>query len=125
MSLRDQGIVAWEVLIDQDEQEAHPTAATQFATQKASEDSIAFAATNNPDILYWDQAMKAHDRDEFLDAIKVELEGHEKMGNYEPVPLEKVPKGKKLLDMVWSMHRKMIQFPPEMDEIWLRDELLN
>ena len=106
MSLRDQGIVAWEVLIDQDEQEAHPTAATQFATQKALEDPIAFAATNNPDILYWDQAMKAPDRDKFLEAVKVELDGHEQMGNYEPVPLEKVPKGTKLLDMVWSMRRK-------------------
>ena len=38
MSLRDQGIVAWELLIDQDEQEDQPTAATQFATQRALED---------------------------------------------------------------------------------------
>ena len=53
MSLRDQGIVAWELLINQDEQEDQPTAATQFATQKAMEDPIAFAATTNPDILYW------------------------------------------------------------------------
>ena len=88
MSLRDQGIVAWELLIDQDEQEAQPTAATQFATQKALEDPIAFAATNNPDILYWDQAMKAHDHDQFLEAVKVELDGHDKMGNYEPVLVE-------------------------------------
>ena len=57
MSLRDQGLVVWELLIDQDEQEVHPMAATQFATQKALDDPIAFAATNNPDILYWDQAM--------------------------------------------------------------------
>ena len=106
MSLRDQGIVAWELLIDQDEQEVQPTAATQFATQKALEDPIAFAATTNPDILYWDQAMKAHDHDKFLEAVKVELDGHEKMGNYEPIPIEKVPKGTKLLDMVWSMRRK-------------------
>ena len=28
------------------------------------------------------------------------------MGNYEPIPLNKVPKGTKLLDMVWSMQRK-------------------
>ena len=53
MSLRDQGIVAWELLINQDEQEDQPTAATQFTTQKAMEDPIAFAATTNPDILYW------------------------------------------------------------------------
>ena len=106
MTLRDQGIVAWELLIDQDEQEAHPTAATQFAAQKAMEDPIAFAATTNPDILYWDQAMKAPDRDKFLEAVKVELDGHEQMGNYEPIPIDEVPKGMKLLDMVWSMRRK-------------------
>ena len=103
MTLRDQGILAWELLIDQDEQEAHPTAATQFAVQKAMEDPIAFAATTNPDILYWEQAMKAHDRDKFLEAVKVELDGHEQMGNYEPIRIEEVPKGMKLLDMVWSM----------------------
>ena len=106
MTLRDQGIVAWELLIDQDEQEAHPTAATQFAAQKAMEDPIAFAASTNPDILYWDQAMKAPDRDKFLEAVKVELDGHEQMGNYEPIPIDEVPKGMKLLDMVWSMRRK-------------------
>ena len=106
VSLRDQGIVAWELLIDQDEQEDQPTAANQFATQRALEDPIAFAATAHPDILYWDQAMKAHDREKFLEAVKVELDGHERMGNYEPIPIQKIPKGTKLLDMVWSMRRK-------------------
>ena len=106
MALRDQGIVAWELLIDQDEQEDQPTAAAQFAMQQALEDPIAFAATANPDILYWDQAMKAHSRDKFLEAISVELDGHERMGNYEPIPIEKVPQGTKLIDMVWSMRRK-------------------
>ena len=67
---------------------------------------MAFAATDNPDILYWDQAMKAHDRDKFIEAVQIELDGHEKMGNYEPIPLNEVPAGTKLLDMVWSMRRK-------------------
>ena len=64
---------------------------------------MAFAAIDNPDILYWDQPMKAHDGDKKMEAVRVELDGHEKMGNYEPIPLNKVPKGTKLLDMVWSM----------------------
>ena len=106
VALRDLGIVAWELLIDQDEQEDQPTAAAQFAMQKALEDPIAFAATTNPDILYWDQAMKAHDRDKFLEAVSVELDGHERMGNYKPIPIAKVPPGMKLIDMVWSMRRK-------------------
>ena len=106
ISLRDQGIVAWELLIDQDTQEDQPTAATQFATQRAPEDPIAFAATANPDILYCDQAMKAHNRDKFLEAVSVELDGHETMGNYQPIPIDDVASGTKLLDMVWSMRHK-------------------
>ena len=98
-----QGLVAWELLLDQDEQEDKPTAASQFATQKALKDPIAYAATNNPDILYRDQAMKANDRDKFIKAIGIELDSQERMGNYEPIPIDKVPNGTKLLDMVWSM----------------------
>ena len=56
---RDQGLVAWEVLLDQDEHEQVPTAASQYKIQKALENPLAFTATDNPDILYWDQAMKA------------------------------------------------------------------
>ena len=103
---RSQGLIAWEVLLDQDEQEDVPTAATQYAIQKSLKNPIAFTASDNPDILYWDQAMKAHDRAKFIEAVGIELDGHERMGNYEPIPLSKVPKGTKLIDMVWSMRRK-------------------
>ena len=106
MAQRSQGLVAWEVLVNQDEREDIPTASTQYAIQKALEDPIAFAASSNPDILYWDQAMKAHDRDKFIEAVRVELDGHEKMGNYEPIQLREIPIGTKLIDMVWSMRRK-------------------
>ena len=50
--------------------------------------------------------MRAHDRDKFIEAVGVELDGHEKMGNYKPIPLREIPKGAKLIDMVWSMRRK-------------------
>ena len=50
--------------------------------------------------------MKAPDWAKFIEAVGAELDGHEKMGNYEPVPLSQVPKGTKLIDMVWSMRRK-------------------
>ena len=77
MTQRSQGLVAWEVLVDQDKREDMPTASTQYAIQKALEDPIFFAASCNPDIFYWDQAMKAHDRDKFVEAVGIELEGHE------------------------------------------------
>ena len=63
---RDQGLVTWEVLLDQDEQEQVPTAASQYKIQKSLENPLAFAASDNPDILYWDQAMKAPDRAKFV-----------------------------------------------------------
>ena len=106
MTQRSQGLVAWEVLVDQDEREDAPTASTQYAIQEALEDPIAFAASCNPDILYWDQAMKAQNRDKFIEAVGIELDGHEKMGNYEPIPICNLPKGTKLIDMVWSMQHK-------------------
>ena len=102
----NQGLVVWEVLLDQDEREDVPTVESQYAIQKSMENPMAFAATTNPDILYWDQAMKAPDRDKFIESVPIELDGHEKMGNYEPVPLNEVPAGTRLLDMVWSMRRK-------------------
>ena len=92
---RDQGLVTWEVLLDQDDREDIPVAESQYAIQKAIENPVAFAATDNPDILYWDQAMKAHDREKFIEAVQIE-----------PIPLSKVPKGTRLLDMVWSMRQK-------------------
>ena len=103
---RNHGLVAWEVLLDQDDREDVPTAASQYAIQKAQDNPLAFAALGNPDILYWDQAMKSHDRDKFIEAVSTELEGHEKMGNYVPIPLEQIPKGTKLIDMVCSMRCK-------------------
>ena len=106
MTQRSQGLVAWKVLVDQDEREDVPTASSQYAIQKGLDDPIAFAASCNPDILYWDQAMKAPDKDKFIEAVGIELDGHEKMGNYEPIPLHAVPKGTKLIGMVWLMRRK-------------------
>ena len=103
MTQRSQGLVAWEVLLDQDEREDVPMAATQYTILNVLENPIVFAASDNPDILYWDQAMKAHDWDKFIEAVGIELDGHEKMGNYEPILLSEVPKGTKLIDMVWSM----------------------
>ena len=69
ISQRSQGLIAWEVLLDQDEQDDMPTAASQYAIQKALENPIAFTTSDNPDTLYWDQVMKTHDWDKFIKAV--------------------------------------------------------
>ena len=50
--------------------------------------------------------MKTHDMDKFTEAVGIKLDGHERMGNYELVPIDEVPNRTKLLDMVWSMQCK-------------------
>ena len=48
---RDQGLMAREVLLDQDEQDQVPTLAAQYKIQKSLKNPLVFAASDNPDIL--------------------------------------------------------------------------
>eukprot|EP00957_Ditylum_brightwellii_P144963 11041707-Ditylum_brightwellii.AAC.1 len=59
----------------------------QIAQEMA--DPIAFAATNNPDTMYYHQAMQEPDRDEFIKAIITEVKGHDSGKHWEMVPLSK------------------------------------
>ena len=103
---RSFGLVAWETLLDQDEQIKYPTAISQYELQKKMDHPLAFAATTNPDILYAHKGMKAPDRQKFIDVMEAEVSQHETRGNFVPVKKEDIPPGNKLIDMVWSMRRK-------------------
>ena len=103
---RSFGLVAWEALLDQDQQVKYPTAISQYELQKKMDHRLAFAATTDPDILYAHEAMKAPDRQKFIDAMEAELFQHETRGNFVPVKKEDIPPGNKLIDMVWPMRRK-------------------
>ena len=62
---REQGIVAWEVLYDQDEVESKLTQNDQFILQGRLSNPIAFADSADPDIMYCHQAMKEPDHEQF------------------------------------------------------------
>ena len=61
----EQGIVAWEVLYDQDEVEMKLTQNNQFVLQGKLSNPIAFAASADRDIMYYHQAMKEPDHEQF------------------------------------------------------------
>ncbi|KAL7575399.1 hypothetical protein ACA910_007307 [Epithemia clementina (nom. ined.)] len=103
---RHQGLVAWEVLVDQDDSEDIPTAAQQFHLQTQMEDPLAFAVSSDPDVMYLHEALRAPDRRQFLEAMDVEINGHIKGKHWIVVPRTEVPKGTRILDAVWSMRRK-------------------
>ena len=62
LAQREQGIVAWEILVDQDERENIPTAKQQYELQVQLAEPIVYATSSDPDILYLHEAMKAPDR---------------------------------------------------------------
>ena len=67
---------------------------------------LAFAASNDPDVMYLHEAMRQPDRKQFLEAMQREVEGQTKNGNWSIIPRIAVPKGSTILPAVWAMRRK-------------------
>jgi Reverse transcriptase (RNA-dependent DNA polymerase) len=87
--------VTWEVFSDDG-----------YQIQTELEDPIAFAASNNPDVMHVNQALKAPDRDNFVEAMKTEVQAHTDNKHWVIVHRSKVPDGVKVLPAVWAMRRK-------------------
>ena len=67
------------------------------------------AASNDPDTLYYHEAMKAPDKQEFIKAMLSEVQGQLERGVFELIPRSQVPEGATVLPAVWSMRRKRKQ----------------
>ena len=102
---KQSGIVAWEVLLDQDSSEKKPMAKEQYQLQQHFENPIAFAAAGH-DVLRFRETLKASDRNKFLEAMDKEIGSHDERQNWKVIPLSQVPKGTKLIDTVWTFARK-------------------
>ena len=98
--------MAWEVQIDQDDSETAPTAAEQYEIQRKLENPVVYAASADPDVMYLHEALRAPDREQFLEAMRKEIADQEKNNNWRVVNKKQVPHGTKILDMVWAMRRK-------------------
>jgi hypothetical protein len=69
-------------------------------------DPIAFVASNDPDVMYYDQAMKQPDAEQFTQACNDEIAAHQDNGHWEIVPRTALPDGTKVVPSVWAMKRK-------------------
>jgi len=63
----------------------------------------AFAASSNPDILTYAEAMRAPDRAEFLKAMEEEINNHHTKGNWKLIRRQDLPSGARVLPAVWAM----------------------
>lgn len=64
------------------------------------------ATLADEDTMYLQQAMKADDKDQFLEAMAKEILDHTKRQHWEVVECSQVPKNQKVMRGVWSMKRK-------------------
>ena len=61
---------------------------------------------DNPDVFHYGKMIRQPDRNKFELAMQKEIDGHESGNHWEPVPLSSIPKGTKIIPMVWSFRRK-------------------
>ena len=67
---------------------------------------IAFHAEMVGDIMYFHQAMRQHDAEEFQEAVIREINGHVDNGHWELIRRSEIPQGHETVPSVWSMRRK-------------------
>lgn len=80
-----------------------------YELQDKMEDPISFLSElddKNHDTLYYHDAMKQSDADQFKDAMKKEFVDHCKRDHWDLIPMSEVPKDHRVLDSVWAMKRK-------------------
>jgi hypothetical protein len=78
----------------------------EYIIQEELENPIAMVASSNPDVMYYDQAMKEDDAENFEQAMIDEVDTHTKNGHWEVVKRSQVPVGIRVLQSVWAMRRK-------------------
>jgi Reverse transcriptase (RNA-dependent DNA polymerase) len=67
---------------------------------------MAYAASSDPDTLYYHEAMKAPDAPEFLKAMQEEVNGQMDNEVYELILRSELPEGATVLPAVWAMRQK-------------------
>jgi hypothetical protein len=77
-----------------------------YCIQDDMRDPLAFMSSTDEDTMYYDQAMWAPDKQNFIEAIVKEVNDHITSKHWILIPMSQVPKGVKVLDSVWSMKRK-------------------
>jgi hypothetical protein len=67
---------------------------------------VAYAASTDPDVMYFHEILREPDKKEFLQSMQKEIDGHNENKNWELVPRSQVPSHIKVLPSVWAMRRK-------------------
>ena len=80
-----------------------------YQIEEELDDPIACLASSNPDTMYLQQAMKAPDKEKFVEAMDIEIKAHEDNEHWLLRKRSDIPKGAPVLPAVWAMRRKRRQ----------------
>ncbi len=67
---------------------------------------VAYAASSDPDVMYFHEILREPDKHEFLKSMQKEIDGHNENKNWVLIPRSQVPSHIKVLPSVWAMRRK-------------------
>ena len=67
---------------------------------------MAYAASTDPDIVYFHEAMKQSDKTQWVKALEEEVRAHTTNKHWSLVPRAQVPEGVPILPAVWAMRHK-------------------
>ena len=85
---------------------AHQCMITEEGLDNHRSDIHVYKSTSDPDTLYYHQAMKESDADDFRAAMRKEWEDQRRNGNFEIIKRSEMPNGATILPSVWQMRRK-------------------
>jgi hypothetical protein len=67
---------------------------------------VAFVSATDEDTMFYDQAMRSPDKQNFVEALVKEVNDYITSNHRVLIPRSQVPKGIEVLDYVWSTKRK-------------------
>ena len=91
------------MLYDHDKVETRLTQNDQIILKRRLSNPITFAASTDPDIMYYHHVMNEPDHEQFRQSVQKEIQDHETNQHWEIIPKQDMLRNTKLLDMVWAM----------------------
>ena len=75
-------------------------------TQDVKNLLIAYTASSNPDVMYLNEAMKEHDKKQFIETMLKEVQSQMTGSHYIIMKRSQVPEGAQIFPLVWAMQKR-------------------
>jgi hypothetical protein len=87
---------------------AHQTyqSSTTYEPHTEYVNPIVMMSSSDPDTMYYHEILQQHDKNDFMDAMELEINNHTSKRHWELIKRTSIKKNVRILPCVWSMRRK-------------------